>query len=163
MTSLRPMLVADLPDLLAVQEPGAVAGLAHVFQQETHPFPREAVLVRWREELADPAIAAYVAVDPEGHLRGFAARRDDELFRFGTALETWGSGLATWLHDALVATYPQDVTRLRLRVFSENARARRFYEKLGWRPTGHESRSSFPPHPLLVEYAVDRADLAAAL
>jgi len=37
------MVVADLPDLMPLQERGAVAGLAHVFPQETHPFPQEAV------------------------------------------------------------------------------------------------------------------------
>jgi len=78
-------------------------------------------------------------------------------------VETWGSGLAASLHDALVATYPGEFEQLWLRVFAENARARRFYEKLGWRPTGHESRSSYPPHPLLVECTFDLADRAAAL
>lgn len=36
--SFRPMVVADLPDLLTVQERSAVAGLAKVFPQETYPF-----------------------------------------------------------------------------------------------------------------------------
>jgi RimJ/RimL family protein N-acetyltransferase len=69
-------------------------------------------------------------------------------------VETWGSGLAAWLHDALVATYPADADRLTLRVFADNGRARRFYKKLGWQPTDSESRSPFPPHPILVEYTL---------
>jgi RimJ/RimL family protein N-acetyltransferase len=93
---------------------------------------------------------------------GFAARRDDEVLHFGTALDTWGSGLATWMHDALLATYPPDVSRIRLRVFARNDRGRRFYEKLGWSPTGAESRTSFPPHPLLLEYVLDRTAPRAA-
>lgn len=39
-----------------------------------------------------------------------------------------------------------------LRVFADNVRARRFYERLGWRPTGRVSRTSFPPDPVLLEY-----------
>ena len=148
---------ADLPELLALQERGAVAGLSNVFPQETHPFPRKTIRERWASELEDPAIAAYVATTGGGPLVGFAARRGDEVLHFGTAPETWGSGLATWLHDALLATYPPDVSRVRLRVFAGNLRARRFYEKLGWQSTGEESRTSFPPHPVLVEYLLDRA------
>jgi RimJ/RimL family protein N-acetyltransferase len=111
---------------------------------------------RWREELEAPEIAAYVATDGQDHVVGFAARRNDELLHFGTEVNTWGTGLATWLHDELVATFPSDVRRIRLRVFADNARARRFYEKLGWVPTGETSRTTFPPNPLLVSYALDR-------
>ena len=94
-----------------------------------------------------------------GEIVGFAATRGEELLHFGTAVETWGSGLAAWLHDAVVATYPSVTGPLRLRVFAENRRARRFYEKLGWLATGRESRTSFPPHPVLVEYALARPSL----
>jgi RimJ/RimL family protein N-acetyltransferase len=152
--SFRQMVGADLPDLLPVQERGSVAGIGHIFPQETHPFPRDGLHDRWRDELEDPDVATYVVVGPAGDLLGFAARRDAELLHFGTAVETWGSGLAAWLHDALVATYPPDLDRLTLRVFAENGRARRFYEKLGWRSTGRESRSPFAPHPVLVEYTL---------
>ena len=153
--SFRPMLVTDLDELMPLQERGAVAGLAQVFPQGEHPFPHEALRVRWAGELDDTRIAAYVACDTDGRLVGFAARRGDELLHFGTALETWGSGLAPWLHDRLLATYPPHVTRLRLRVFADNGRARRLYERLGWQPTGQESRSTFAPRPVLVEYALD--------
>jgi hypothetical protein len=33
--------------------------------------------------------------------------------------------------------------------------ARRFSEKLGWRRTDRTSRTSFPPHPVLVEYHLE--------
>lgn len=89
--------------------------------------------------------------------RSASARRADEVLHFGTALETCGGGLATWMHDALVARHPPEVSQLRLRVFEGNTRARRFYEKLGWWATGAESRTSFPPHPVLLDYVLDRA------
>ncbi len=160
--SFRPMVVADLPELLPLQRRGAVVGLADVFPQDTHPFPADIVEQRWRAELVDPTVAAYVATDLEARLVGFAARRADEILHFGTALDTWGSGLAAWMHDALVATYPPDVTRVRLWVFADNGRGRRFYEKLGWQPTGERSRTSFAPHPELLEYTFDRAAPSAA-
>ncbi len=143
---------ADLSDLISVQEAGAVVALAHVFPQETHPFPRAEVLQRWTDELQDPSIAVYVSTDEPGHVTGFAARRNDELLHFGTAIATWGTGVASALHDALIQTYPPDLDRIWLRVFEENLRARRFWEKLGWRPTGRTSRSLFAPYPVLVEY-----------
>jgi RimJ/RimL family protein N-acetyltransferase len=146
----------DLEALVAVQEQGAVAGLGHIFPQDEHPFPRAAVLQRWAAELSDPGTEVYVCTDDEGQISGFAALRDDQLLHFGTALHTWGTGLATELHDALLASLPSTVMRCRLRVFEENRRARRFYEKLGWTPTGELTRSTFPPHAKLVEYTRSR-------
>ncbi|HET8961210.1 MAG TPA: GNAT family N-acetyltransferase [Nocardioides sp.] len=158
----RRMEVGDLHALSAIQEPAAVAGLSNIFPQDEYPFPRDAVRGRWEAELQDPGVAAYVATGPDGRLVGFAARRGDEVLHFGTALETWGSGLATWLLEELLATFPAEVGRVRLRVFAGNLRARRFYEKLGWEATGRESRTSFPPHPVLLEYRLDRVGSRAA-
>ncbi len=149
---IRATTEADLAALVRVQEEGSVVALAHLFPQDAHPFPRAAILARWAAELDDPGIAAYVSTDESGAITGFAALRDDELLHFGTALPQWGTGLATRLHEALLATYPDDVDRLWLRVFVDNHRARRFWEKCGWRSTERTSRSDFAPHPLLVEY-----------
>jgi RimJ/RimL family protein N-acetyltransferase len=154
--SLRPMDQAHLPQLLDVQERGAVLALADVFPQAEHPFPAEQIRDRWARELDDPAVAAYVAVGPDGRIVGFASRRDDEVLHFGTAPETWGTGLAAELHDALVATFPSPGRRLRLWVFEGNRRARRLYERLGWTATGKEACTSYPPHPRLLEYELDR-------
>jgi ribosomal protein S18 acetylase RimI-like enzyme len=152
----RPLVAADLPELLVLQERGAVLGLAEVFDQAAHPFPRDDVLDRWSRELDDESVAAYVATDGDDRIVGFAARREDELLHFGTAVATWGSGLAAWLHDELVATFPAELVRLRLWVFADNHRGRRFYRRLGWSPTGRETRSGFAPYPLLLEHALDR-------
>jgi RimJ/RimL family protein N-acetyltransferase len=152
----RAATLADVDGILDVQEPGAVQGLAHIFPQEQHPFPREALAERWRAEIADRDTAVYVATNDDGQVTGFAARRSDELLHFGTAVELWGSGLAAWLHDELLKTYPTSVMRLRLRVFAENHRARRFYERRGWVETGVTSAAQFAPNPVLIEYARKR-------
>jgi RimJ/RimL family protein N-acetyltransferase len=118
------------------------------------------VRARWGEELADRGTHVYVWVDDGGAVVGFAATRDDQLLHFGTAVRTWGTGTATRFHDAvlleLVRTAPPDSDHIRLRVFEANMRARRFYEKLGWRRTELWSRSSFPPHAVLLEYRRSR-------
>jgi RimJ/RimL family protein N-acetyltransferase len=153
---LRDATVSDLPVLLDVQESGAVRAFAHIFPQETHPFPRAAIRARWTAEISAPDVAAYVVEDDAGGLVGFAAIRGDELLHFGTAVETWGTGLAVSAHAQLLERLAATgAARARLWVFEENRRARRFYEKLGWRGTDRLRRTSFPPHPVLVEYVRD--------
>jgi RimJ/RimL family protein N-acetyltransferase len=152
----RRATIDDLDELLAVQEEGSVAGLAHIFAQDAYPFPRAAVRERWRHEFADPDTDIYVSTDEQGAITGFAAVRGIELLHFGTATRTWGTGTAQRLHHAVLAEWsgggaPVAAERL-LRVFADNLRARRFYERLGWTETGRVSRTSFPPHPVLLEY-----------
>jgi RimJ/RimL family protein N-acetyltransferase len=146
------MAPSDVPDVLDVQQPGAVLGLAEVFPQDAHPFPRDDVAQRWLEEIATPGIDCYVVL-LDGAVVGFAAIRGDELLHFGIAVEHWGNGIAQAAHDAVLCRMRRHgVQRAWLRVFTANGRGRRFYEKLGWLPTGDRTRSSFPPHPELLRY-----------
>jgi RimJ/RimL family protein N-acetyltransferase len=144
---------ADLSALLDVQEPGAVRSLGHIFPQETHPFPRDELRARWLREIADVDVTVYVAEDDEQRLVAFAATRADEFLHFGTAVDTWGTGLATEVHDEVLNRMSAaGVFRARLHVFEENRRARRFYEKHGWRATGQRRPTTFAPYPELLEY-----------
>jgi GNAT superfamily N-acetyltransferase len=147
----------DLGALIEIQEAGAVAGLSHIFPQDRYPFQREVIFERWRRDLIDSTIHAYVSTDDSGALTGFAATRRNELLRFGTAVRLWDSGLATSLHDFVVEELRRtnadaDHAFYWLRVFEENRRARRFYEKLGWTATDVRTRSTIEPHPNLLEY-----------
>ncbi|OLT21249.1 GNAT family N-acetyltransferase [Ornithinimicrobium sp. CNJ-824] len=151
---------ADVPAVLDVQEPAAVAGLADVFPQDRHPFPREVVAARWREEIASPDVECLVALDA-GTVVGFAAVRGDELLHLGTALERWGTGTAQEVHDLVVDHMRSRGTRRAwLWVFTDNRRGRRFYARLGWAPTGERSRSTFPPHAELLRLERDLSDPA---
>ena len=47
---------------------------------------------------------------------------------------------------------------LKLWVLEENRRARRFYEKCGWRLSGDSRVVEFPPHPLDVGYLFMREE-----
>ena len=152
------MTAADVPAVLDIQEPGAVLGLADVFPQDAYPFPRDVVAQRWLQEITTPGIDCYVVV-LDGTVVGFAAIRDDEFLHFGTAIEHWGTGVAETAHDAVLDLMAsRGVQQAWLRVFTANGRGRRFYEKLGWQPTGARTRSSFPPYAELLRYerAVER-------
>ena len=160
----RPATQADLDALVSVQERGGIAGLAHIFPQDEHPFPRAEIRRRWAGELDNPQVRAFVCTgnvdDSHGAdddtVTGFAATRENELLHFGTTPESWGSGLAQAFHDTVVAglvrDLPSEHSYLRLRVFEANRRARRFYERLGWTESGRRTRTLFAPHPVLVEY-----------
>lgn len=159
LVKVRDMIVADLDELLDVQEAGAVVALAPVFPQDRYPFPRDVVQRRWRAEIADSNIGTYVAVDPiDARILGFAATNAGELLHFGTALETWGTGVAGELLDEVVPLLRQARTEPVLRVFAENRRGRRFYEKHGWRATGESTVSTFEPNPVLLTYALPPSD-----
>ena len=153
---LRAAAQSDLPAMVDVQHAGAVRALAHIFPQDEYPFPRAAIGSRWASEIENPGVEVYVIENDDGQTVGFAAVRGNELLHFGTAVETWGTGLAAVAHDKLVERLASaGVAVARLRVFEQNHRARRFYEKLGWRQTDRLSRTLFPPHPVLVEYELD--------
>lgn len=153
---VRDATLSDLPALMEVQQSGALHALTHIFPQDAYPFPRAEIQSRWGSEIADPNTGVYVVEQDGGQIVGFAAIRDDELLHFGTAVETWGSGLAAEVHGRLTERLAAaGAAHARLRVFVDNHRARRFYEKLGWRCTDRLSRTSFPPHPVLVEYELD--------
>jgi len=56
---------------------------------------------------------------------------------------------------AVAALREAGVETARLWVLEENARARRFYEKRGWRPDGSTRVVEYPPNPLDVGYSLD--------
>lgn len=154
---LREMRLADVPAVMDVQEPASIAGLSEVFPQDRHPFPREVLADRWREEVADPGIDCFVILRGS-EIAGFAAFAGDEVKHFGVALEEWGSGLARTAHDELIGLMRDaGVARPFLRVYAANPRGRAFWEKLGWTDTGKRSRGPMPPHAELLTYELHAA------
>lgn len=122
---LRAASSSDVDALLDVQQEGAIRGLSHIFPQDQHPFPRAAIAARWRTEIAAPDCDVYLYTDDDGAIQAFAAMHGQELLHFGTAPFTWGTGLASDFHDALLATTASKPTThtLRLHVFEENRRS----------------------------------------
>ncbi len=151
----REMTAGDVAFVLDVQEPAAILGLAEVFPQEVYPFPREQIAQRWLREIQTPGLDCYVVLHGSS-IAGFAAIRGDEVLHFGLAVEHWGSGLAQSAHGAVLDRMrSRGIARAWLTVFTANRRARRFYERLGWYPTGHRTFSTVPPFAELLRYERD--------
>ncbi|MEU4619273.1 GNAT family protein [Actinoplanes sp. NPDC023801] len=145
---LRPATAADLEAIMDVQQEGSVLALSGIFPQDEYPFPRAELTARWAREINDPAMRVLVILQ-DGAVAGFAAITHDQLLHFGTAPRTWGTGLATTAHDEIIGLLDPAA---HLWVLAGNQRARRFYEKVGWKPTGRSVPDDFPPHPELMEY-----------
>jgi putative acetyltransferase len=141
--------------LAAVQELASVAALSHIFPPERYPYPREAIKARWTEALADPSKRVLVAVTGD-EPAGAALVSEQWLEGLYVVPEQWGSGLGGSLHDrALELVRELGSTRCRLWVLEENVRARRFYERRGWRENGETRVVDYPPNPLDVGYSLD--------
>lgn len=91
------------------------------------------------------AHVALVGHEPAGHIVLRPDRDDDERPRADVALLSqlfvrerhWGSGLAQQLHEIGVRGMTErGFTQGRLLVATGHGRARAFYERQGWRPTG---------------------------
>jgi putative acetyltransferase len=143
--------------LAAIQAEASLAALAHVFPPERHPFPYEEVRERWRSFCADRAYRVLVA-DDAGRAVGVAAVRPGWLDGLYVLPSHWGIGIAAALHDRALDAHGAGTCSLW--VLEENARARRFYERRGWRENGDTRVVPFPPHPLDVGYSRSAAPSA---
>jgi GNAT superfamily N-acetyltransferase len=142
-------LIADL------QERASVAALAHVFPPELYPYPREAIAERWSAALED-AQTRIVIAESKGHPVGVAGVRLEWLDGLYVVPDRWGKGVADLLHDrALELLRELGSSRCHLWVLEENVRARRFYERRGWRENGQTRVVPYPPNPLDVGYTLD--------
>lgn len=150
--AVRPAQPDDAEAVFQVQRRASLAGLDHIYPPERYPYPDDAVRERWREALADPA-ARVVVAERDGAIVGVASAREGWVDGLYVVPEGWGSGLAGRLHDEALRLLAADgATSARLWVLKDNARARRFYERRGWRPDGSERVVPFPPHPLDIGY-----------
>jgi GNAT superfamily N-acetyltransferase len=141
--------------LAAIQRDASLAALAHIFPPERYPFPIDAVRERWRDALADPAMTVFVA-EQDGEAVGVAACRPEWLDGLYVVPAGWGQGVARRLHDeALARLLEGGSARCHLWVLEHNDRARRFYERLGWRENGETRVVPFPPNPIDVGYTID--------
>jgi GNAT superfamily N-acetyltransferase len=143
------------PALAAVQELASLAALAHIFPPEQCPYPREAVQARWAAAVAEPGMRTLIALSGEKAV-GAACVADGWLQGLYVVPERWGTGLAVELHDrALDEVRSLGSGSCKLWVLEDNARARRFYERRGWRENGESRVVEFPPNPLDIGYSLD--------
>jgi diamine N-acetyltransferase len=131
----------------AIQRAASLAGLAHIYPPEQYPYPDEEIRRRWR------VVEGTVFVcERDGQVVGVALIEQCWLHGFYVLPDFWGTGVALELHDAAVGAQP-DCAELKLWVLEENQRARRFYEKHGWRRNGESRVVEYPPHPLDIGYS----------
>jgi putative acetyltransferase len=143
------------PILAEVQERASVAALAHIFPPDLYPFPRDAVHARWAAALEEPGTRTLIAVNADEPV-GAACVTEGWLEGLYVVPERWGTGLADELHDrALEEVRKLGSESCRLWVLEDNTRARRFYERRGWRENGETRVVEFPPSPLDIGYGVD--------
>jgi diamine N-acetyltransferase len=136
----------------AIQRAACIDSFAHIFPPDRYPFPDAEVRRRWREWEGTTLVSEH-----DGRVVGVAGVEACWLHGFYVLPEYWGTGVAGELHDAALAQMP-DCPELRLWVLEENNRARRFYERRGWRLNGETREVPFPPHPLDVGYSYVREE-----
>jgi len=141
--------------LFEIQKAASLAGLGHVFPADRFPYPDEAVRKLWREVVAGSNRQAYVA-ETDGEAVGVAAIEGDWVNGFYVRPERWGSDVAPALHEAVLAAMrASGAAGAHLWVLEANARARRFYERRGWRENGTTRVVPYPPNPIDVGYSLE--------
>jgi RimJ/RimL family protein N-acetyltransferase len=136
----------------ALQRAASLAGLSHIYPPDEFPYPDDAVRERWRAFRGVVLVAEQDAIAV-----GLAAIDACWLHGLYVVPEAWGTGIALALHDAALDALP-DCAEVKLWVLEENRRARRFYEKHGWRRNGESRVVEYPPNPLDVGYSFIREE-----
>lgn len=141
--------------LAAVQRDASLAALAHIFPPELYPYPIAEIRQRWRDALADPAMAVLVAEESATTI-GVAGYRAEWLDGLYVEPSWWSRGIGRTLHDEVLnRLHNRGSARCHLWVLEHNDRARRFYERLGWRENGDTRVVPFPPNPIDVGYTIE--------
>ena len=155
MTEIREARAEEGPILAGVQERASVAALAHIFPPERYAYPRDAVHDRWVSAVAEPEARTLIAIIDEQPV-GAACVTAGWLDGLYVVPEHWGTGLADELYGrALELACELGSSSCKLWVLEDNMRARRFYERRGWRENGETRVVEFPPNPLDIGYTFD--------
>ena len=142
------------PDLAQVQLDASVVVYGRIFPQEAPTPTIDEVTAQWEQRLGaerDLGQRAFVAHDADVVVGVVLAGPDaiqrhvGHLARLYVTPDRWERGIGTILYSAatnhLRAAGFQETT---LWVLEHNDRARRWYERLGWRSTG-ERKPVYPP------------------
>jgi len=148
--SVRPATVDDAAGIAHVHvESWRAAYTGIVPQAFLDAMSEERRTARWADILTAGTSRTWVAIR-DGRILGFAGTTDPdpadapdvapdgkELATIYVLPEAWDTGVGRALMDAVIARHVADGTsELVLWVFTANERARRFYERTGWRADG---------------------------
>ena len=152
---IREARLDEAEALAEIQRDASVAAFAHIFPPDRYPYPIDEVQARWAEAVEDPELTVLVA-ELDGAAAGVAGCRAEWLDGLYVRHEHWGIGLGRKLHDEVLDRLRAGgSTRCHLWVLEHNDRARRFYERLGWRENGDTRVVPFPPNPIDVGYTIE--------
>lgn len=153
--SIRPAERADADGITDVQVASWRAGYAHVFPEsvlhaDDFDSTRRSVWTRWRfspghrlavavtpaEDGGADRVVGFSSYGPERErARGVTGRA--EVYAFYLHPDAWGTGAASALIELTEERCrAEGFETAVLWVLDDNPRARRFYEKHGWEPTG---------------------------
>jgi len=118
----------------------------------------------WRELLESERVRVFVA-EADGAVGGFVSagpsrdrdlEGEGEIYAIYVQPELWGRGIGRALIDAAEQELRElGFAEAGLWVLEDNTRARRFYERRGWRENGESRVVEFPPNPLDIGYSLD--------
>lgn len=148
---LRAADTADAPAIADVHRRAAQAGLAEIFPTGAAVAPSDALVDDWRRRVGSAAPHGQVGLvaDAAGRLAGVIIAGPDEteprigqLSRLYVDPRFWGMGIGGHLFRAgLAHLQALGVAEARLWVIDGNRRARDWYERMGWTPTGERKPS----------------------
>jgi putative acetyltransferase len=158
--TLRAATIADATTLLRLQREASLAAFPNIFPPGEYPFPDDGVLRRWQEQLAAAEIRVLLA-ERDGRPVGAAAYAPGRFEQLWVVPSEWGSGLSQVIYEEVLRGLAElSAGTCCLWVLADNHRARRFYERRGWRLDGRKMRTPYPPKPELVGYSLDISDHA---
>src|ERR1044072_1427685 len=113
------------------------------------------IIESWESFIDDSAVTVLVRVEDDAAV-GVAGSRAEWLDGLYVLTDWRSRGVGRTLPDEGPARQrADDRTSCNLWVLEENTRARRFYERLGWRENGETRVVPFPPHPTDVGYSIE--------
>ena len=129
--------------LAALQRSSALAGFAHIFPPEAPKPTLEGLTEQWAGVLADRSQRVIVTTAHDVPIGVVVAGPDPvdpgvgHVARLYVAPSRWGRGTGSSLLDGGVGELRrQGFAEATLWVLERNERARSWYERRGWRPTG---------------------------
>jgi GNAT superfamily N-acetyltransferase len=148
---LRLAVRSDLEAILDMHERSIDAAWREIYAPE--PIPIARIRERWAVAF-EQAQNRWAVLDTGGRIVGATIVASPWLHSLSVDPEYWGTGAAELLHDdAIAAIESHGELDALLRVFAENGRARRFWDKHGWTSlSGSERPHEDPPHPVMLTY-----------
>ena len=140
--------------LAALHRAAAIGGYAHIFPEKAAPPTPDEMLAQWRLWLGpdrDDGLRAFVA-DDDATVVGVVLAGPDpadpncgHVARLYVRPDRWGRAVGTTLYARAIAYLREaGYSEATLWVLEHNLRARSWYERLGWRPTGERKHVYAP-------------------